>query len=212
MENFQIDFVIDKGPYAKTIKFNLKPFTLIGATTRAGLLTAPLRGRFGLFFHLGFYSSDELAEIVKRSAKILDIHMEKEGALEICRRSRGTPRVANRLLRRVRDYAQVKADGIINVEIARKALNSQGIDDKGLDNIDRRVLTAIMDYYGGGPVGIGSLAATLNEESDTIVDMVEPFLLKIGFLKRTPRGRELTHLAYEHFGRPYNKENQKELF
>lgn len=212
MENFQIDFVIDKGPYAKTIKFNLKPFTLIGATTRAGLLTAPLRGRFGMFHYLDFYEPEDLVKVVKRSAKILNIYIDSEAALEIARRSRGTPRVANRLLRRVRDYAQVKEDGKITHEIVQKALKAQGIDEAGLDNVDRKVLKTMIDFYQGGPVGIESLAATLNEETDTIIDVVEPFLLKIGFLKRTPRGREATFLAYEHFKLPFKKEAQKEIF
>ncbi len=212
MEVFQIDFVIDKGPYAKTIKFNLKRFTLIGATTRTGLLSAPLRGRFGMFHHLDFYSPDELVLIVKRSAKILNVELEKDSALEIARRARGTPRVANRLLRRVRDYAQVKGDGKIGRETVDKALAMQGIDDKGLDAVDRKVMKAILESYNGGPVGIESLAATLNEEPDTIADVVEPFLLKIGFLKRTPRGREATKLAYEHFSMLYKKDIQKELF
>ncbi|MDD5679764.1 MAG: Holliday junction branch migration DNA helicase RuvB [Candidatus Omnitrophica bacterium] len=198
MENFQIDFVIDKGPYAKTIKFNLKRFTLIGATTRSGLLSAPLRSRFGMFYHLDFYEPAELVDIIKRSATILSIHIDEEGAFEVAKRARGTPRVANRLLRRVRDWTDVKADGTISKDIAQKALDNQGIDTLGLDAIDRKVIKSIMDFYKGGPVGIESLAATLNEEVDTIVDIVEPFLLKIGFLKRTPRGRELTELAYEH--------------
>lgn len=208
MENFQIDFVIDKGPYAKTIKFNLKRFTLVGATTRAGLLTAPLRSRFGMFFHLDFYKPDEIMQILKRSAKILKISLDKESPSEIAQRSRGTPRVANRLLRRVRDYAQVKADGRVNKEIAQSALDAQGVDKVGLDNIDRKVLMAIIDYYKGGPVGIESLAATLNEESDTIVDIVEPFLLKIGYLKRTPRGREVTELGYKHLNRAQKGQNE----
>jgi len=212
MENFQIDFVLDKGPYAKTIKFNLKPFTLIGATTRAGLLSAPLRGRFGMFFHLDFYTEEEIMEIIKRSAKILGVSIEDKAILEIARRSRGTPRVANRLLRRVRDYAQVKGEGIITYEIALKALEMLGIDKIGLDPLDVKVLRTILDSFQGGPVGIESLAATLNEEPDTLVDLVEPYLLKIGFLKRTARGREATPLAYEHFGIPYSKELQKEIF
>lgn len=210
MENSQIDFVIDKGPYAKTIKFNLKHFTLVGATTRAGLLTAPLRSRFGMFFHLDFYDADEIMKILERSAKILNISLDEEASLEIAQRSRGTPRVANRLLRRVRDYAQVKADGRLVREVARAALEAQGVDKNGLDNIDRKVLTAIIDYYKGGPVGIESLAATLNEESDTIVDIVEPFLLKIGYLKRTPRGREVTDLGYKHLNK--TPKSQPELF
>lgn len=198
MENFQIDFIIDKGPYAKTIKFNLKHFTLIGATTRAGLLSAPLRARFGVFHHLNFYSPEELQIIIRRSAKILSIPIKDESDREIARRSRGTPRVANRLLRRVRDYAQVKGEGVITAEITDLALSSQGIDSMGLDKVDRRVLKIIIDHYSGGPVGIESLAATLNEEPDTIVDIVEPFLLSIGFLKRTPRGRKATRSARQH--------------
>jgi holliday junction DNA helicase RuvB len=208
MENFQIDFVIDKGPYAKTIKFNLKPFTIIGATTRSGLLTAPLRGRFGVFHHLEFYEPQELLKIVQRSAQILNVEISPEAALEIAKRSRGTPRVANRLLRRVRDYAQVKEDGKIKESTVNKALMAQGIDSAGLDSVDRKVLNAIIDYYKGGPVGIESLAASLNEEADTIVDTVEPFLLKAGFLKRTQRGREATEFAYKHL----NKRKQDELF
>lgn len=213
MENFEIDFVIDKGPYAKTIKFNLKRFTLIGATTRAGLLTAPLRSRFGIFYHLDFYDIDDLVKVVTRSAKILNIHIEKDAASEIARRSRGSPRVANRLLRRVRDWVQVKRDGKITLEATGEALKSHGIDKMGLDNIDRKVLTAMHESFNGGPVGIESIAATLNEEPDTIVDIVEPFLLKIGFIRRTPRGREISKLAYEHMGfsgKP--DEAQKELF
>lgn len=200
MENYEIDFVIDKGPYAKTIKFKLKRFTLIGATTRAGLLTAPLRSRFGIFAHLDFYEINDLVRIVTRSAGILNIHVDKDAAVEIARRSRGSPRVANRLLRRVRDWSQVKKDGRISLEATEEALKSHGIDGMGLDAIDRKVISIIHESFSGGPVGIDSIAATLNEDSDTIVDIVEPFLLKIGFLKRTPRGRELTKRAYEHMG------------
>lgn len=212
MENFEIDVVMDKGAYARTYKFNLKHFTLIGATTRAGLLTAPLRSRFGLFQHLDFYEIPDLVNIIIRSAKILNISIDKEAALEIAKRSRGSPRVANRLLRRVRDWVQVKGDGKINVTAAEEALKSHNIDKMGLDNIDRKVLSIIYESFAGGPVGIDAIAASLNEESDTIVDIVEPFLLKIGFLKRTPRGRELTKLAYEHMGFSKTKEPQKELF
>jgi len=213
MENFQIDFVIDKGPYAKTIKFNLKPFTFIGATTRAGLLTAALRSRFGMFHHLDYYSPEELIEVIRRSAKILNVPLNDEGAMEIARRSRGTPRVANRLLRRVRDYAEIKERGKeVDKEIADKALTMQGVDDKGLDRLDRKVLKTILEIYQGGPVGIDSLAATLNEEKSIITDIVEPFLLKIGFLKRTPRGRVATERAYEHFKIMTKTRGQKELF
>lgn len=212
MENFEIDFIIDKGPYAKTIKFKLKRFTMIGATTRAGLLTAPLRSRFGIFHHLDFYEIKDLVEILTRSSKILNIQIDKNAAEEIARRSRGSPRVANRLLRRVRDWSQVKKDGRIDLEATEEALKSHGIDRMGLDNVDRKVISVIYESFGGGPVGIESIAATLNEEPDTIVDIVEPFLLKIGFLKRTPRGRELTKSAYEHMGFACGKDNQKELF
>lgn len=203
MENFKIDFIIDKGPYARTIKFHLKRFTLIGATTRSGLLSAPLRARFGIYYHLDFYTPEELMQIVTRSAKLLGIPIEKDAALEIARRARGTPRIANRLLRRVRDYAQVKADGEITKEIVDEALKQEGIDHLGLGNLDRKVLLTIIQQYKGGPVGIDSLAATLNEEPDTIVDVIEPYLLKIGLLKRTRRGREATELAYKHLGIKY---------
>jgi Holliday junction DNA helicase RuvB len=210
MENFQIDFIIDKGPYAKTIKFNLKRFTLVGATTRAGLLSAPLRSRFGMFYHLDFYDTGSLVKIVTRSAKILGIPIDKEGAGEIAGRSRGTPRVVNRLLRRVRDWSEVKSDGKITKDATLEALKSHGVDELGLDLIDRKVIQAIHSSYDGGPVGIEALASTMNEEPDTIVDIVEPFLLKIGLIKRTPRGRQLTDLAYRHLG--LRKETQKELF
>ena len=210
MENFQIDFVIDKGPYAKTIKFNLKRFSLIGATTRAGLLTAPLRGRFGIFHYLDFYEPDDLMKIVTRSSKILNITIDKEASGEIARRSRGSPRVANRLLRRVRDWAEVKRDGTVTREAVEDALKSHGVDSLGLDSIDRKVIAVINDSFNGGPVGVEAIAATLNEQTDTIVDMVEPYLLKIGFLKRTPRGRELTNKAYAALG--LKKEAQKEMF
>jgi Holliday junction DNA helicase RuvB len=201
MENFEIDFVIDKGPYAKTIKFHLKPFTLIGATTRAGLLSNPLRSRFGMLCHLEFYQPDDLVRILERSAKILSITLEPEAARIIAERSRGTPRVANRLLRRVRDYAQVKTSGAISRAVAEAALAAQGVDAFGLDNLDRKVLRTIIEFYGGGPVGVEALAAALNEERDTIVDVVEPYLLSVGLLKRTARGRKATHLAYQHFAR-----------
>jgi len=213
MENFEIDVIMDKGPYAKTYKFNLKPFTLIGATTRAGLLTAPLRSRFGIFHHFDFYDTPDLVKIIARSAKILNISIESSAAEEISRRARGSPRVANRLLRRVRDWVQVKGDGKINPEAVESALKSHGIDKMGLDNVDRKVIQVMEESFAGGPVGIESIAATLNEEPDTIIDIVEPFLLKIGFLKRTPRGRELTKKAREHMGfSPGRKETQKDLF
>jgi Holliday junction DNA helicase RuvB len=198
MENFEIDFVVDKGPYAKTIKFRLKRFTLIGATTRAGLLSNPLRSRFGMVYHLEFYQPGELEEIVRRSAKLLGIDVQTAACEEIAKRSRGTPRIANRLLRRVRDYAQVKERGPITKDTAEAALAAQGVDGFGLDPIDRKVLKTIMEFYGGGPVGIEALAAALNEERDTIVDIVEPYLLSAGLLKRTARGRKATRLAYQH--------------
>lgn len=209
MENFEVDVVMDKGAYARTYKFKLKRFTLIGATTRAGLLTSPLRSRFGIFHHLDFYETRDLVKIILRSAKILNIPIDAEAAEEIASRSRGTPRVANRLLRRVRDWVQVKGDGKITAHSALEALKSHNIDAAGLDNIDRKVLSIIYESFGGGPVGIEAIAASLSEEPDTIVDVVEPFLLKIGFLKRTPRGRELTKLAYDHMKFPAK---EKQLF
>jgi len=212
MESFQIDFVIDKGPYAKTIKFNLKPFTLVGATTRSGLLAAPLRSRFGIFYNLDFYKVEDLSKIIKHSAKILSLDIDDEAAAEIGRRSRGTPRIANRLLRRIRDYAQVLEIRKINIEAAARTLDELGIDKAGLDDMDRRVLKLILESYDGGPVGIESLAASLNEEVDSIADTVEPYLLKAGYLKRTSRGRLATKLAFEHFGLKYNKEKQEQLF
>jgi Holliday junction DNA helicase RuvB len=202
MENCQIDFVIDKGPYARTIKFNLKRFTLVGATTRSGLIGSPLRSRFGIIHHFDFYSENDLSTIIKRSAELLNIKIDDAGAHEIARRARGTPRIANRLLRRVRDHVQVKGNNEITKESASHALTALGIDLEGLDDIDRRVLKAIISHYQGGPVGIETLAATLNEEPDTIMDTIEPYLLKAGFLKRTSRGREVTQLAYHHFGIP----------
>jgi Holliday junction DNA helicase RuvB len=212
MENFQIDFIIDKGPYARTIKFNLKRFTLIGATTRSGLLGAPLRSRFGIFHHFDFYEVNDLLLIIKRSAKILGIDIDEDGCREIATRSRGTPRIANRLLRRTRDYAQVKAKNKITQDIADKALNSIGIDKAGLDAIDKKLLTTIVESYNGGPVGLEALAATLNEESDTITDTLEPYLLKAGFLRRTPRGREVTDLAYEHLKLSSSKQKNLSAF
>ncbi|MGB2599684.1 MAG: Holliday junction branch migration DNA helicase RuvB [Candidatus Omnitrophota bacterium] len=210
MESCQIDFLIDKGPYAKTIKFNLKRFTLVGATTRSGLLSAPLRDRFGLSYHFEFYPPEDLTLIIKRSAKLLGIPIKEDGAAEIARRSRGTPRIANRLLRRVRDWAEVKSDGRITFEATTSALGSHGIDEAGLDRIDRRLLDVMYSSYKGGPVGIDALASSLNEETDTIEDIVEPYLLKIGFLRRTPRGRELTETALEYLGKQTGR--QGELF
>ncbi len=215
MENSQIDFIVDKGPYARTIKFNLKPFTLIGATTRSGLLTSPLRDRFGIFHHLDFYNVQELGKIVMSSAKKLNLVINKESAEEIAKRARGTPRVANRLLRRVRDYAQVKTDDCkITKDVIQKSMETLGIDEVGLDGADRRFVEALLNYYKGGPVGIETLAATLNEEVDTIADVVEPFLIKIGFLHRTSRGRQLTETALKHLkNHPVKSDRlQKELF
>ena len=215
MENFKIDFIVDKGPYAKIVNFNLKPFTLIGATTRSGLLASPLRDRFGIFYHLEFYEAEELSQIVKKSAQKLKIDIDDEAALGIAKRARGTPRVANRLLRRVRDYAQVKTEsGKVEKDIVVSSMKTLGIDDIGLDEIDRRLIRVIDQQYGCGPVGIDALAATLNEEVDTIVDVVEPYLLKIGFLRRTSRGRELTKTAVKHIKGSSldNKEMQSELY
>jgi len=212
MESFQIDFVIDKGPYAKTIKFNLKPFTLIGATTRTGLLAAPLRGRFGIFYSLDFYQQEDLAKIIKNSSLLLSVKIDDAATLEIAKRSRGTPRIANRLLRRVRDYAQVQKIQSVDQPAAAKILDELGIDQAGFDDLDRKVLKSILESFGGGPVGIESLAASLNEEVDTIEDAVEPYLLMAGYLKRTSRGRLATRKAYEHFGLKFNQEQQEEIF
>ncbi len=210
MENFQIDFIIDKGQFARTIKFNLKPFTLVGATTRTGLLAAPLRSRFGIFHALDFYRIEDLSLIIRHSARILGVQIDDAAADEIAKRSRGTPRIANRLLRRVRDYAQVGKAARIDPALASKSLDDLGIDTAGFDEMDRRVMKVILDTYGGGPVGIEALAASLNEEVDSIADTIEPYLLKAGYLKRTSRGRIATRLAYEHFGKKYNR--QDELF
>ncbi len=199
MENFKIDFIVDKGPYAKTINFNLKPFTLIGATTRSGLLASPLRDRFGIFHHLEFYNTEELGRIVSRSAEKLGMELTDDASIELAQRSRGTPRIANRLLRRVRDYAQVKSNSSCATrETVHESMRTLGIDPRGLDDADRRLLKVIKEHYKGGPVGIETLAATLNEEVDTLVDVIEPYLLKIGFLNRTPRGRELTSSSRQH--------------
>ncbi|MCB9758161.1 MAG: Holliday junction branch migration DNA helicase RuvB, partial [Candidatus Omnitrophica bacterium] len=191
MENYKIDFIVDKGPYARTVNFNLKPFTIIGATTRSGLLAAPLRDRFGIFHHLEFYSPEDLREIVLASAQKLNVAINPDTAIAIARRARGTPRIANRLLRRVRDFAQVKTGrAVIELQLVSEAMRTLRIDEMGLDEIDRRLLRVINENYQGGPVGVETLAATLNEEVDTVVDVLEPYLLKVGFLKRTARGRE----------------------
>ena len=200
MEDFQVDFVTGKGAYARTLPFQLKRFTLIGATTRAGLLTPPLRDRFGMVYHLDFYSTEELTKVVRRSSEILGVSIDQEGAREIASRSRGTPRVANRLLRRVRDYAQVRSQGSINREVADTALTREGVDELGLDRLDRLYLTTIAENYRGGPVGIDALAATVNEEVQTLVDVVEPFLLKTGFVLRTPGGRKIGEAAMAKLG------------
>jgi len=206
MEDFRTDFVVDRGAFAKTIKIPIKPFTLIGATTRAGLLSAPLRERFGLHYHLDFYPVDELVKIVKRSALLLSAEAEDDAAFEIARRGRGTPRIVNRLLRRVRDYAIVKNKGKITLEVAQKSLKLEGIDNMGLDELDRNYLKLIIDFYNGGPVGIEAIAATLDEESDTLVDMVEPYLLKIGFISRTKGGRLVNQAAYNHMKIDYPRQ------
>ena len=198
MEDYAIDIIIGKGPSANSIRLDLPKFTLIGATTRAGSLSAPLRDRFGVTLRLELYTPEELAKIVTRSAGILNVSIEPEGAMEIARRSRGTPRIANRMLRRVRDFAQVMADGVITKSVADKALLALEVDYLGLDNVDRRMLQAIIENYGGGPVGLDTLAATIGEESVTLEDVYEPYLMQLGFLTRTPRGRCVTQKAYEH--------------
>lgn len=204
MEDFALDIIIGKGPSARSIRLDLSRFTLIGATTRAGLLTSPLRDRFGVMLNLELYDTENLKKIVNRSAKILNIEISEEAAWEIAKRSRGTPRIANRLLKRVRDYAQVLGKGIITLEIAKKGLEILEIDELGLDNIDRKLIMSIIDNFGGGPVGIDTLSAATGEEKGTIEDVYEPYLLQIGFINRTPRGRVVTKKAYEHFGIPYS--------
>jgi Holliday junction DNA helicase RuvB len=198
MEDFAVDFVLDKGPFAKAIRLSLKRFTLVGATTRAGLISSPLRDRFGLYFHLGFYSAEALATIVARSAGILGVTIAPDATMEIARRARGTPRVANRLLRRVRDFAQVRGQAAVDLALVRASLKLEGVDDLGLDELDRKVLATIITRYDGGPVGIEAMAATIQEEVDTLTDVVEPYLLQEGFLIRTSSGRKATYKAYEH--------------
>ncbi|QEP43144.1 Holliday junction branch migration DNA helicase RuvB [Ectothiorhodospiraceae bacterium BW-2] len=200
MEDYQIDILIGEGPAARSIKLDLPPFTLVGATTRAGALTSPLRDRFGIVQRLEFYSHSDLATIVARSATILGLTLDNQGAMEIARRSRGTPRIANRLLRRVRDFAEVKSDGAIGVEVAGRALDMLDVDDNGFDMLDRKLLLAIMDKFDGGPVGVDNLAAAIGEERGTIEDVLEPYLIQQGFMMRTPRGRVATQSAYRHFG------------
>ena len=213
MEDYKLDIMIGQGPSARSIKLDLPPFTLVGATTRAGLLTSPLRDRFGVVHRLDYYNEKELETILTRSAFILEIAIVPEGANEIARRSRGTPRIANRLLRRVRDYAQVKADGVITRDVASKALEMMEVDAKGLDNMDHKLLLAMIEKYAGGPVGIESLAASISEEKDTIEDVLEPYLIQTGFIQRTPRGRIATPMAYEHFNKvPPKQGKQEKLF
>jgi Holliday junction DNA helicase RuvB len=200
MEDFTVNFIMDKGLNARTMRIPLRPFTMVGATTRPGMLSSPLRERFGIFHHLDFYSLEELQAIVARSASILGAKVEPEGAAAIAKRSRGTPRIANRLLRRVRDYVQVKGSGVVTAAGAVDALDREGVDSAGLDRLDRRFLGAIIHQYGGGPVGLEAIAATINDEAETLAEVVEPFLLKIGFLIRTPTGRKATPPAYAHLG------------
>ncbi len=212
MEDFFIDVVIGQGPSARTLKVEIPRFTLIGATTRAGLLTAPLRSRFGIVHRLDFYDIESLDVIVRRSAEILNIPIDAGGAREIARRSRGTPRIANRLLRRVRDYAEVKHDGKINVAVAQEALRMLEVDDYGLDEVDRKLLVTIIERFGGGPVGVSALSSSIAEDRGTIEDLYEPYLIQIGFLQRTPRGRVASKLAYEHLGYPSAPRRQPGLF
>jgi len=212
MEDFHIDILIGQGPSARSMKLEIPKFTLIGATTRAGLLTSPLRDRFGMSFRFDFYTPEELAVIIRRSARILGVSIDEAGAAEMARRSRGTPRIANRLLRRVRDFAQVKADGRITREVAGEALEMFEVDGKGFDHMDRTILLTVMDKFDGGPVGIDNLASAIGEERETIEDVYEPFLIQEGFLQRTARGRVVTRRAYEHFGRTWSDGGQKAFF
>lgn len=209
MEDYALDIIIGKGPSARSIRLDLPKFTLIGATTKAGALTAPLRDRFGVISRLEMYTKDELSMIITRSASILGIDITPNGAAEIASRSRGTPRIANRLLKRVRDFAQVKADGVITDDIANSALEMLEVDKLGLDSTDKRMLLTVINHYDGGPVGLDTLAATIGEESETIEDVYEPYLMQIGFINRTPRGRTVTRLAYEHFNIPYGERADK---
>ncbi len=212
MEDYALDIVIGKGPSARSIRLKLPRFTVIGATTRLALLTAPLRSRFGAVYHLDFYEMDAMRKIVIRACKTLDVHADDEGVDEIAQRGRGTPRVALRLLRRVRDFAQVRADGTISRKIARDALNLLNVDLMGLDELDRRVLSTVIEKYRGGPVGLSTIAASISEEPDTIMDVVEPYLLQLGYLERTSHGRVATALAYEHLGIAIPEDNQQKLF
>lgn len=211
MEDYQLDIMIGQGAAARSIKLDLPKFTLIGATTRPGLITAPLRGRFGIQFHLDFYTIEDLETIIMRSAKILNINVTREGAWEIARRSRGTPRIANRLLRRVRDYAEVEYSGEITKQVAEDALNRMEVDVYGLDEVDRKMLLTIIEKFDGGPVGLSTIAASIQEEKDSIEEIIEPYLIQIGFLHRTPRGRVATRLAYQHFGLQYPSKSDQSL-
>ncbi|WP_028536816.1 Holliday junction branch migration DNA helicase RuvB [Paludibacterium yongneupense] len=202
LEDYQIDIMIGEGPAARSVKLDLPPFTLIGATTRAGMLTNPLRDRFGIVARLEFYNAEELTRIVRRSATLLDVSLAEDGAFEVARRSRGTPRIANRLLRRVRDYAEVRADGVVSAEVADAALSMLDVDAAGLDVMDRKLLSAVIEKFAGGPVGLDNVAAAIGESSDTIEDVIEPYLIQQGYLQRTPRGRVATPLAFTHFGLP----------
>jgi Holliday junction DNA helicase RuvB len=212
MEDFALDIIIGKGPSARSLRLDLPPFTLIGATTRAGALSSPLRDRFGVVARLEFYQEDELAEIVRRAARILQVEIDEEGALSIARCARGTPRVANRLLKRVRDFAQVRADNVITCDVATSALKMLEVDELGLDEVDRQLLRTMIEKFNGGPVGLDTLAAAISEESDTIEDVYEPYLMQIGFLQRTPRGRVVTRLACSHLGLPFRDVTQQNLF
>ncbi len=212
MEDFQIDIIIGEGPGARSIKIDIPRFTLVGATTRTGLLTSPLRGRFGIIQRLDFYDEESVATIVHRSAGILDVEIDEKGTLEIARRSRGTPRIANRLLRRVRDFAQVRAEGSIDHQVACDGLDLANVDRFGFDEIDRKLLLTIIEKFGGGPVGVNTISAAISEEKDAIEDIYEPYLIQIGFLNRTPRGRTVTNLAYDHFGVKPQSAPQKGLF
>ena len=212
MEDFSLDIIIDKGANARTVQLKLPPFTLIGATTRAGLITSPMRARFGVTFRLDFYEPSDLCRIVKRSAQILEMHIEQDAALELATRSRGTPRVANRLLRRVRDFAQIDGRSSIDKEIACQALEQLDVDEKGLDEMDKRIILSIIEKFNGGPVGLSTLAVAIGEESDTIEGVYEPYLIQQGFINRTPRGRTATDLAYQHFNRKRPASDQPNLF
>lgn len=212
MEDYKIDIVLDKGPAARSIQIELAPFTLVGATTRSGLLTAPLRARFGIQCHLEYYDAPILSNIVKRSASILDISIDEDAALEIALRSRGTPRIANALLRRVRDFAMVEGEGHIDIDITRVALTALNIDSRGLDQMDNKILATIIEKFNGGPVGLNTVATAVSEEAGTIEEVYEPFLIKEGFLKRTPRGREATELAYKHLGYAFGNSVDQSLF